>query len=194
MTKTIKYESYLTEQKLGKLLRSIFPTVIDQYRIDRFKVDFFIPAIRAIVEFDGYRHYTDAKCIARDKELQSICQFPIIRIPYWIQMDNSTFLWAFGDKITNKYIHNRGIVITRDYPHGFISSASTCKLPADFTVAGWNKFLDQYSSFIKLDICSVAKDIFASLEDKENFLDYETVYGELVLNKEIKYMMNIYPT
>lgn len=99
-----------------------------------------------IVEFDGYKHYNDAKTILRDrikdKEFKNL-GFKIIRWPYFIQLSSSSI----------KYYFNLDLNYHQTYPHGFIDSKAL--LPADFNSLGVSRFyseLEDLPEDIKFEI------------------------------------------
>jgi hypothetical protein len=73
--------------------------------------------------------------------------YKIIRIPYFIQLSHSVV----------KYLFNKDINITQNYPHGFIDDAAL--LPCDFCELGINKFSNDLNNFefIKNDILQSIK-------------------------------------
>lgn len=47
---------------------------IQQYRVNRFRLDFAIPDIKIYIEIDGEQHYNDARIIKHDKERTKILE------------------------------------------------------------------------------------------------------------------------
>lgn len=160
--KLISYEGYLIEEKLGIILKQIFPEVEPQKRFGRYKVDYFIPSIKSAVEFNGYKHYSSPKQIIRDyilKEKLKQENIELLEIPYWLQFDESICEWLFKDKIDTS-------LFTFDvkYKHGFIDDKAM--LPAEFCQLGWDRFTKEYASFIQIDRFSIMAEIYSSLQNK----------------------------
>lgn len=83
------------------------------------------------VEFDGDEHYRDTLKIKADREKDQFAQdnqLRVVRIPYWVQLDNVTVQHYFGFSAE----------IQQDFRHGFI--ARTAKLPASFCELGVERF------------------------------------------------------
>lgn len=151
---------YLNEENLYSFLKERFKTdIIKNETIPtikrRFKPDFRIEEKKLIIEFDGYGHYTSPENILRDIEKDEILlqnKYEIIRIPYFIQLDEKVIKHLFGNYITNKHSFN-------DYPHGFIDKKVIC--PASFCELGINKFLKDLDDFYY-----IKDDIIQSLKNK----------------------------
>jgi hypothetical protein len=184
--KIIEYENYLTEEKLGKLLGEVFDgeEVLPQYsikgRYNRFRVDFFIPRLGIVVEFNGNTHYQKTKVILRDYALREYCKennLKLIEIPYWLQIDDRVFHLLFGLQLTEKFIDSK-VEFKVNYPHGFISK--DCVLPADFSADGWNRFWKEYTSLLEnpdFEYFSVLQEIFDSLSNRIDLVGVEPVMG-----------------
>lgn len=184
--KTVGYEGYLTEEKLGKLLSEIFEgeEVLEQYiikgRSHKFRVDFFIPGLKMVVEFNGNLHYQKSKVLVRDLALREHCVengLTLVEVPYWLQIDDRVFHLLFGLKLTEKFVDNK-IQFEVSYRNGFISK--DCVLPADFSVDGWNRFWREYDSLARhpdFEYFSVLQNVFDSLADKIDSLGCSLVMG-----------------
>lgn len=136
--RTASYAGYLTEQKLGSVLNKLFSNVYRQCKLSgsKLKFDYYLPAIRLAVEFDGYSHYTSHRVIERDQRKAQWCrdnQVLLVRIPYFVQLTESTFKALFGFSA----------VVKSDYKQGFVDSKAL--LPYDFSVFGLRKFHDDIS-------------------------------------------------
>lgn len=135
-------QEHLTESNLINFLNSIItdevPIIDKAFPNHRFRPDYRYDKNKLIVEFDGYRHYSVAKVVLKDKETTKIMEdsgYKVVRIPYFIQLDSNTIYEAFG-------IHSS---YTNNYPHGFISDAAL--LPADFCSIGILRFMDDMDKF-----------------------------------------------
>lgn len=144
--------SWLTEDKLGVLLKSIFPMsefirdsiVPDSGR--KFRPDYRSDDLMLIVEFDGHHHYTNPLQIANDKikdRLYSSMGYRVVRIPYFIQLDQSTVNWFFNVEWAPE---DSEIV---DCPHGFHSK--NVVTPAYFCTAGYAKYENMMLELTRLE-------------------------------------------
>lgn len=85
-----------------------------------------------MVEFDGDSHFRDANVIYRDNlkdAAMAQAGISVVRIPYFVQLDNDTFYALFG--------FDCPFSIRTDFPHGFIT---TKMLPASFCGLGVSRF------------------------------------------------------
>lgn len=171
---------YLTELKLGEILKDIFPDeiIINNKKIIGYKElcrpDYQIPNKKLIFEFDGPTHYTSPKRILKDIENDKFYNsigFTVIRIPYFIQIDKDFYSNILN--IDRESLYN--------FPNGFISDVIV--LPAEYCYAGINKFLNDLERFKY-----ASNDIINSLADKCNELQIELVLPEILeyLIKESK--------
>jgi len=83
-----------------------------------------------LVEYDGDEHYRDALKIKADREKDQLAQanrMRMVRIPYWVQLDNVTAQHYFG----------LSVEIQQNFPHGFIT---TKLFPASFCELGVQRF------------------------------------------------------
>ena len=85
-----------------------------------------------LVEYDGDEHYRDSMKIKADREKDRLVQenrMQVIRIPYWVQLDNVTLQHYFG----------LSAEIQQNFPHGFIT---TKLFPASFCELGVERFIN----------------------------------------------------
>ena len=142
--KTVKYEGYLTQQKLASLLREAlkdkYTSFIEEQKVagkPRCRWDMYMtfPDGREIaVEFDGDQHYRDTLVMKLDLEKDDLADeagIEVVRIPYWVQLTDETAKHYFGDLFD-------GIHIEQDYPHGFIKSKV---FPASYCAMGVERFM-----------------------------------------------------
>lgn len=159
---------YLTEQRLGRVLRELFPNNIFIHdRIvpnsgTRRRPDYRCDELMLIVEFDGDKHYKEVAKIKNEQEKDTTYSnmgYRVIRIPYFIQMSISTIKYFF--ELNTNWVQN--------YPHGFISP--NVILPADFCELGVFKFRNDLNRFNFIE-----EDIIQSLRNKiETLIDRELV-------------------
>ena len=130
-----RYAGYLTEEKLGNVLRSLYgkTKVIAQQRVgsSRLRFDFFLPDLNLAVEFDGFRHFSSFKTILADADKDRIAKslgIKVIRIPYFVQLTSTVA----------KKLLKVNCVIETSYPHGFIDRKAL--LPYDFSPLGLARF------------------------------------------------------
>jgi hypothetical protein len=168
--KEVNYEGPLSEKILKEILPKIFTncSIISQHRIKTSKktfiVDFYIPEINLIIEFNGDRHYRQISTIERDKNLKIHCKknkIKLANLPYWVQLTDAVAIWAFGDLLYNIYIKDK-INLNPKFSNGFISYK--CTFPADFSTDGWDLFYKEYVSFIEIENFSVPQQIWESLD------------------------------
>jgi len=157
---TVHYDSYLTEQKLVKLMQNIYGVnnIVSQYKdkqdtYKRYTYDIFIKSECILVEFDGDQHYSNIDTIKRDMIKNTIIDNShlysrIIRIPYFVQLTTEVFSHLF---------QKDNVIIDQDYPHGFIDKKA--KLPSNYCSHGELKFLEDLErfSYIKEDILDSLK-------------------------------------
>lgn len=150
--------NYLTEESLSEFLIKAFPyeTFIRNKKVNESGIngrpDFRSITSKIIVEFNGYRHYSQSSVILADETKRNayakLC-YKVIEIPYFVQL--STY--------TVKELFDITLNINQTFPHGFISD--TAMLPADFCFLGIERFK---SDLERLPL--IKKDIANSLENK----------------------------
>lgn len=158
----------LNEANLLQVLQFLFPSVKSISKKTfilngkRMIVDYYfeIDSIKFAIEFDGPTHYTLTKTQIRDINIKQYCSsnnIILIRIPYFIQINNDTIPVLFGSEYTEKYdLMNK---IHTEYESGFIDDK--CMLPSDFNPWGQVLFVEQCMLFQNkttfLQICKTAK-------------------------------------
>jgi hypothetical protein len=132
----ITIEGYLTETKLSNALQQIVGdswaggqvTLPGSCR--RWDMAFRQNGALVVVEYDGDAHYRDSLKIKADREKNRIAEEShtrVIRIPYWVQLDN----------LTAQHYFQISAEIRQTFPHGFIS---TKLFPASFCELGIERF------------------------------------------------------
>jgi hypothetical protein len=185
--KTIKlsYEGYLTEKKLIQLFKDLekqtdLIKIETNVKIDKYRGDIVINDYW-LVEFDGYRHYTEADVIYRDRHKDFLWAShtdnydSVIRIPYFIQLTTQTFKDYFQDFLKKFKIN---VKIEQNYKHGFIDKKAV--LPANFCSLGERIFISNLFSLKE----NVLKETLESLWDKLHEKDAIQIFP-LIL-REIK--------
>lgn len=154
---TIK--TYLNEELLGVFLQN--NTVYNgewihnkKFYDKSYRPDYVNHHEKIVVEFDGYRHFSDFKTITNDYSKDDYItskEYSIIRIPYFVQLNSSEII---------KHYFNQNLPTFNDYPHGFINK--TAMLPFDYNFLG----VERYKNIIKNLPQEVVKQIFYSIKDK----------------------------
>ena len=128
---------YLTQTKLQELLSQHFQIKKEvPVKDSRFRSDIQVDhdGVKYAVEFDGDSHYCDVNVMNRDVRKDRLLTeqgFNVVRIPYWVQLDNITFRMFFRFDFPSEIVNH--------YPHGFIDKKA--KTPAFFCVNGMYKFI-----------------------------------------------------
>jgi hypothetical protein len=164
-----KDKKYLTELSLFKIIFDIDNNSIRNFKVDGYSYDimFTFKGIKFLVEYDGPTHYSDNDTILRDEKKNKIANdndFVIIRIPYFIQLDNITFKYYFG------FDYN----IETSFPHGFIT---TKYFPSHFVSRGIRRFEKELlSSPVKKQILISLKNQVKNGKEKKQILPDELFY------------------
>jgi hypothetical protein len=163
---------YINEQKFVYFIHEMikhlsvesnaFKFLGSQMRFDdnkRFAFDcgFIFNDKKYLVEFDGYRHYTDALAMYRDNQKDIIAErngFTLVRFPYWLQLNTETFNLLFGQRTEFRIITT--------YPYGFISDKAV--LPCNYCCYGYKRFLNEFDKLPK----SIQDEITCSLIYQSN--------------------------
>lgn len=154
----------LSEKNLFDVLTVLFPTVKDikkrtfHYKGRRMIVDYYleIDNYKFAFEFDGPTHFTRTSTQMRDLDLQDYCDhndINLIRIPYFIQIDDATLTAYFGYDFCVQY--DLLGKIESEYEHGFIDTGAV--LPADYNATGVELYIEHYKFFMHADCWSVVK-------------------------------------
>lgn len=184
--KTVKYEGYLTQQKLSAVLREAlkdkYTSFIEEQKVagkPRCRWDMYMmfhDGREIAVEFDGDQHYRDTLVMKLDLEKEDLAdeaRIEVVRIPYWVQLTDDTAKHYFGDLFD-------GIHIEQDYPHGFIKSKI---FPASYCALGVERFM--------AELHDLPYDIF--VEILMNLFDhaFEKAYApEFVIPGAMAYLLN----
>ena len=165
---------YLTEENLVEFTKEFVSQdlILDkQFKPYKFRPDVLIQKQKIILEFDGYLHYTQPNIILKDYEKNNILKnlgYKIIRIPYFVQLDEKTIKYIFPDLLVYRI---------SEYPHGFIDKKAI--LPAAFCELGIKRFIDDLEKFN-----FIKNDIIESLENKIKELgNILLVYPPSMINK-----------
>ncbi len=75
-----------------------------------------------LVEYDGDEHYRDSLKIKADREKDQLAQenrMRVVRIPYWVQLDNVTVRHYFGLSAEIRQTFRHGFITTKLFPASF---------------------------------------------------------------------------
>jgi hypothetical protein len=193
---------YLTEEKLGQILSAPLriTDIKSQFILpgSRFRVDYFchINGEPTCIEYDGHLHYTDFKVICRDREVEHICSllgFKLIRIPYFVQLTNSTLRYFFG---------NIDLSISQNYAHGFIDSSI---FPSYFHLLGYVRYVKEINIFKTINennmevegyedeqptVASIINDSF-QLGDRPEILPIYKMHFDCIIEMEKELLLSI---
>lgn len=186
----------LSEKNLYEVLTTLFPTteIIKQKSFSngrrRMIVDYYmeIDSCQIAIEFDGPTHFTRTSTQIRDLDLEDYCTYNnimLVRIPYFIQINDRTLYWLFGYDMVVKYdLEDK---VTCLYDHGFIDKG--CVLPGDYNAHGVELYCEIYRSLILADCWSVVQSIFDSSKQysEDNFIG-------LYPTEELQMLWDNYPT
>ena len=135
-------DGYLTESKLAVALEQIVgkswaggQVTLPKSR-RRWDMAFKRKGRLVLVEYDGDEHYRHSLKIKGDREKNRLARengMSLIRVPYWVQLDNITVRHYFGLEGE----------IEQDFPHGFIT---TKHFPASFCELGIARFMQELQS------------------------------------------------
>jgi len=164
---SVVIEGYLTEAKLSDALKQIVGSQwIDQQvklpgSLFKWDMAFRKNDVQVLVEFDGDEHYRNSLKIKVDREKDRLAASQgnlVVRVPYWVQLDNLTTQHCFGLSAN----------IQQDFPHGFIT---TKLFPASFCELGIERFGQELDALP----CPVRDAVLASLRNRINEHGHEYV-------------------
>jgi hypothetical protein len=136
---------YLNEKILGDQLNLIYQNnkfIHDKIVLNseiKNRPDYHNADLKLIIEFDGFRHYSQSGVIVVDEYkdlIYSKLGYKILRIPYFIQLTSS---------VIEKYFSIQNVDLNWKYPSGFIDNAAL--LPADFCELGIERFKKDLNTF-----------------------------------------------
>jgi len=168
--KTTKAEyakkDFLNEHNLEKLLAELYPGIVFVHDRQvtgsgcKMRPDFQCKNMKMLVEFDGFRHYTDSQNVFLDRMKNEHFErrgYKVVRIPYFVQPCASTIKILFGLDV--EYLQK--------YPHGFHDE--NFMSPADFCFAGIYRFLADLERFscIKTEILDSLQPWVKKLDHKD---------------------------
>jgi len=146
--KEYEFTSFLTEESLGHFLNAALPgKVTSQVPLEgRMSCDYSITGPNGIlyVEFDGPYHYTSPASILNDERKRTIVG-TIIRIPYFIQLDQQIWDSWFVSILNAIGITDTDILVKTNWAHGFISDKIV--YPANYCSLGAKRFNDELEKF-----------------------------------------------
>jgi hypothetical protein len=172
-------EIWCTEKKLQNIIINIFPKnkIIFNKKIKDFNEKSFIPDIliedlKLIIEFQGYKHYTDSLIVWKDIQKKEICKkhnYTFIEFPYFIQPTQEVLETLFGTLPSIKDFSG-------GFPHGFIHPLAV--LPGNFCVTG----LKRYKELINSLSNKVQNDINNSLKKRASVMNIPIEYINPIAN------------
>lgn len=192
----------LSEKTLGKVLHILFNNLVESQKRIKIStktliVDYSITMgdDQFFFEFDGPTHYQNSKCQLRDLMLEEYCiknKINLIRIPYFIQLDEDSIYSLFDIEIISKYKLSETILNTEcEYVSGFYDKKIT--LPGDWNEYGFKLFMKMYRSMVDKDTMYVMRQIYDSLESFN--ASKELIFGiDYKSNKDKLEFINNYPT
>lgn len=163
---TVFIESYLTETKLAGAIQQLVSDGWAGGQVSRpssrrrFDTAFRASGETALVEYDGDERYRDSLKIKADRQEDAIATangFQLVRVPYWVQLDN----------VTSRHWFGREADIVQSFPHGFIT---TKFFPPSYCELGIGKF----RRGLELSLAAVRAAVVASLRDR--VADYGVEY------------------
>lgn len=105
-----------------------------------------------LAEFDGYQHYKELDNYIKDQKYAEIAQrmgYKVVRIPFFIQLNNKLIEYYFGIQLSN-------ITIDHTFPQGFRVNGKE-KIPEFLNAeeAGVKNFVNtmKYKSILPTDFC-----------------------------------------
>ena len=138
------------------------------YGSHKFRPDLLFPSLNLVVEFDGFRHYSEPKVILKDNEKTEVLiaeGFKVVRIPYFVQLSKEVLNHLFDVELEE---------YTQTYPHGFVDNKAM--LPAAYCGMGVTRFMEDLEKFYFLK-----DEILQTLEDECNTIPRELVYPVIML-------------
>ena len=155
----VRIEGYLVQKKLAAALKELVGSdawLGSELRVPksrrRWDMAFRINAVTTVVEFDGDAHYRDPLKMKIDNEKDAVADslgYRVVRIPYWVQLDNETL----------QYFFNISDEIDQDFPHGFII---TKLFPGSYCELGIQRFQSELAALPP----NVSRRILQSLRDQ----------------------------
>lgn len=192
--KTLVIEGYLTQDKLYRVLKEIFPSArsevpVEQRQLLRWDVMFEYKGKTFVVEYDGDSHYRDYNVQKRDSFKLNCAvkdKFKLVRIPYFVQLTDESFWWLFSVDL-----NELGFTIEQDFPHGFIDKKVI--YPVNFNERGTATFLEDLE-YTMYKVPEIAHEIIQSLLVHPNkHEDYKVVDPDKVScsqKKELESLCN----
>lgn len=189
--KRISYNGWLNEEKMSDVLTQIVKELKGEllpcgYKVgckkykegtqiklqgsnSHYDFGFSYNNIKFLLEFDGnYQgvgHYNNAENCYKDDCKNKLAEnngYKIIRFPYWLQLNNSTFEILFG--------FDCGCNIINNFPNGFITNTSLN--PASFCKLGLERFSKELEGLSE----QLRFEVFVSLQVKSDRLNIPLKY------------------
>jgi hypothetical protein len=151
-------ESYLTESKLAVALAQLVGDAWAGGQVKlpgsrrRFDLAFRENGSTVLVEYDGDEHYRDSLKVKADRDKDKLAAdnaMRLVRIPYWVQLDQTMARHWFRLQAD----------IEQSFPHGFIT---TKIFPASFCELGIARFREELGTLPR----TVKDAVIVSLRDR----------------------------
>lgn len=178
-------ELWCCEENLGNKLRIIFGENVEILKRKKFIIDnlvtipdYRIPSENLIIEFQGYRHFTDCRIAYKDivkRDIMKKHEINFVEIPYFVQLTKNVINFIFKDIKINI------CDLSENYPHGFIHPKA--EIVGNYCLFGlkiFNKIIDEFPIEVK-ENCFESLEIRAIL-DKCPIEVYNPLINKNILN------------
>lgn len=102
----INKHAEMTAKLLGQVAEIFFESeFISEFKLERFKLDFYNADLKIAIEYDGPEHYCDVWHIERDLRKDALCKLrgiQIIRWPYYFQLTKDVAKYLFDQYYSEK--------------------------------------------------------------------------------------------
>ncbi|QDR73651.1 DUF559 domain-containing protein (plasmid) [Limosilactobacillus reuteri] len=148
---------------------------------------------KVLVEFDGSQHYKEVKQYLKDFRYTDAAEklgYRVVRIPYFIQLDNELIKYYFGFDLKNTIVEHTFLQSFRvngkaEIPEFKNTLASEFKntmhyasvLPTDYCVFGVQRFKKEIDDLLAAGLTSIVQDIKDSIICRCKDYDWPTKYG-----------------
>lgn len=184
----MNYDGYLTEAKLGEVLKHIYPKseIVHNRNLklngNLYRPDYYLPKEKLVFEFDGYQHYTNPNRVIRDIHFANDTKeagLTLISIPFFLQ---------FNSVIICEHLLNTSQVFS-NYKTGWIDSIN---YPSTFCSLGIKRFLELYSTLPKSVQTQLNKNLASLVIQEESLykvLPIDYPHLESVLSEADKHLI-----
>jgi hypothetical protein len=138
----------MTAKSLGDIAEIFLEDkLVPEYKIQRFKIDFFSQKYKIAYEYDGPEHYCEVNHIERDMRKDVVCEeagIHLVRWPYYFQFTKDVARWIFREKYSDiKYDKSIKLVYNVDQENNILAPGlhKSKNTPANFVERGIKRFL-----------------------------------------------------